>query len=71
MNDTNCARRRAGFDDAVAAVDDRQRDGEAAERLHHRTGAIADPRHLVGFVLDRGDVDRRAVAASRPRARTP
>ena len=46
------ARRRPGFDHAVAAVDRRQRDGKAAERFHQRAGAIGDPRHLVRFVLD-------------------
>ncbi len=51
------ARRRPGLDHAVAAVDRRQRDGEAAEHFHQRAGAVGDARHLVGFVLDLGDAD--------------
>ena len=37
-------RRRAGLDHAVAAIDQRDGDGDAAERLHQRAGAIADTR---------------------------
>ena len=48
---------RAGIDDAVTGIDRRQRDGEAAEHFHQRTGAVGDARHLVGFVLDRTDAD--------------
>ena len=48
---------RAGIDNAVTGVDRCQRDGEAAEHFHQRTGAVGDARHLVGFVLDRTDAD--------------
>ena len=50
------ARRRAGLDHAVAAVDHGDRDRDAAERLHQRAGAVGDARHLVGLLLELGDV---------------
>ena len=49
-------RRRAGFDHAEAAVDQRAGDGEAAERFHQRAGAMRHPRPFVGLVLELGDV---------------
>src|SRR4051794_5431237 len=48
------ARRCAFVDDQVAAVDDGERNREAAERLHDRARAVCDARPLVGLVLDRG-----------------
>ena len=46
------ARRRAELDDAIAAIDDRGGDREAAERFHQRRGAVGDARPLVRLVLD-------------------
>ena len=56
------ARRRTRLDDAIAAVDHRQRDGEAAERLHQRACAVRDPRPAVGFFFELGDVGMHARA---------
>ena len=62
MKEKNWPGRRAGLDHAVAAIGDGDGDGAAAERLHQRAGAVGHARHLVGFVLDRGDVAVEAFA---------
>ena len=56
------AGRRAFVDDQIAAVDDGERDREAAERLHQRARAVGDARPLVGLVLHVGDAGVEAAA---------
>ena len=49
-------RRRAGFDDAEAAIDQRAGDGKSAQRFHQRACPVRHPRPFVRLVLQLGDV---------------
>src|SRR5262249_7746108 len=51
-----------GFDHPVTTIGYGHSDCAAAESFHQWAGAIGDARHLVGFILDGGDIAVEAIA---------